>query len=426
MSDFLYYLNNHFILFVLCVSILVLLITTSRFKKKDKILLALIILSTLSLAMFEYFEIIFDKRYDYENIGRYIFSILCYVLRPTIIVLFFHIRFEFKNKIYYLVWLGVIVNALVYFSAIFAYHNPSMRFVFWYNESNHFGRTWVGYTVFFTCGLYLALLVFSSIVDTIINKTRKQINIMILITAGMAITAQIVAMVYNLETSYTTEAFVLGATLYFMYLNYENAANETIAYEREMQAKTTALMLSQIKPHFIYNTLATIQILCEIDPQKAIKTIEDFSTYLRANTDALSKTEPVMVSEEINHALAYSKIEMIRFQNVKVNFDIQDRNFKLPVLTIEPILENAIKYGVRGKEEGIVDVLTYKEENKHVLIIKDNGFGFIVDEVFKDEKIHVGVNNVRTRVINMVGGTFDIESVIGEGTTVTITVPDNQ
>jgi sensor histidine kinase YesM len=62
-----------------------------------------------------------------------------------------------------------------------------------------------------------------------------------------------------------------------------------------MQEKTTFLMLSQIQPHFVYNTLTTIQVLCEIDPEKATETIDYFSKYLRMNTDALSKTTPVPV-----------------------------------------------------------------------------------------------------------------------------------
>jgi sensor histidine kinase YesM len=185
-------------------------------------------------------------------------------------------------------------------------------------------------------------------------------------------------------------------------------------------------MLSQIQPHFIYNTLTTIQVLCEIDPAKAVKTIESFTKYLRMNTDALSKKEPVPVLEEVKHRMAYADIEMVRFDNVKVLFAIKDKDFNLPVLTIEPILENSIKYGVRARKEGKVEVTTYKEGNKHVLVVKDNGVGFDMDKVKADGKEHVGINNVKTRIINMVHGTFDVWSALNKGTIVTITIPEEK
>ena len=207
---------------------------------------------------------------------------------------------------------------------------------------------------------------------------------------------------------------------------FEMYRNDAILHEREMQDKTTSLMLSQIQPHFIYNTLATIQVLCEIDAEKAAKTIDTFSKYLRINTDALSKKEPVSILEEVKHAKTYSDIEMVRFDNVNVIFNIEDQDFKLPVLTLEPIVENAIKYGVRAKEEGIVEVRTFKEGNKHILVVKDNGIGFNVNEIKNDGRNHVGIENVKKRVENMVHGTFEIESEVGIGTTVTITVLEDK
>ena len=124
--------------------------------------------------------------------------------------------------------------------------------------------------------------------------------------------------------------------------------------------------------------------------------------------------------------MAYSDIEMVRFDNVKVIFAIKDKDFKLPVLTIEPMVENAIKYGVRAREKGKVEVITYKEDNNHVLVIRDNGVGFNLDAINYDTKNHVGIENVKTRVENMVFGTFKIESEIDKGTTVTITVPEEK
>ena len=427
MTDFLLYCNNHLILFVMCLSLFIFLFTTSRIEKKDKRSLILVVASILVLALCEYIETMFDSRHmEHENLPRYLFSTICYILRPVIIVLFYHIRFRPKGKQCLLIWIPAIINSIVYIVAVFGFRNDAMKFVYWYDENNHFGRAWPGYIVFVICAVYLVGLIVFSIIQTTRNKTRRQIDLIILFTSALAILAQGVAMVINADDPHTSDIYAIGAALYFIFLSYDRAANEAIAHERERQENTTALMLSQIQPHFIYNTLTTIQVLCEIDPEKAVKTIESFTKYLRMNTDALSKKEPVPVLEEVKHRMAYADIEMVRFDNVKVLFVIKDKDFNLPVLTIEPILENAIKYGVRARKEGKVEVTTYKEGNKHVLVVKDNGVGFDMDKVKADGKEHIGINNVKTRIINMVHGTFDVWSALNKGTIVTITIPEEQ
>ena len=424
MWDLILYLNDHYILYFLCISMLIVLLTASRLKRRDNNLLLLIVLSILALSIFEFLETLFnDNQYITPNFPRYLFASLCYMLMPTIIVLFYHMIIEFKSKKYYFIWSGVILNAIIYLLALFAYINPNMRFVFWYNDENILEKAILGYSVNVICSLYLIALITISIIE-LIKKKKNQANYIIIFTVGMFVLAQVIGILLQIRQPQTTEALAIGALLYFIYLSYEKSKEDAITYERDVQEKTTALMLSQIKPHFIYNTLATIQVLCEIDPEKASKTIEDFSKYLRMNTDALSKREPVAVTEEIKHAKVYSSIEMLRFDNIKVEFDILDEDFKLPVLTIEPMLENAIKYGIRARKDGLVKVMTYKEGNNHILVIKDNGVGFDLDKLNNDEKVHVGIDNVKTRIKNMVNGSFEITSVINEGTTITIKIPE--
>ncbi len=425
MREFLKYFNDHFFLFFMCLGLLLVISIASKINKKDKKILIIMIISILLLSTFEFLEILFDdNHFDYENYPRYLFSFITYSLRPVIIVLFYYLRMNIKNKKRYLLWSGVAINTIIYSFLLFSYKNPSMQFVVWYNSSNKFDRTFLGFTVHAICAIYLILLIIISIVDTKINKTRKQVNIIIIFTTIQAIIVQTLSMVLDLSYSYTQEAYAFGAALFFMYLSYDRAYNDAIKHEREMRDKTTALMLSQIKPHFIYNTLATIQVLCDIDPNLASKTIDSFSKYLRMNTDALNKTEPVSILDEIKHAKAYAEIEMIRFDNIEVKFDILDNDFKLPVLTIEPILENSIKYGVRARQKGIVEIKTYKDNNNHILLIKDNGIGFDINKINNDNKNHVGISNVKTRIENMVKGKFEIESIIDVGTTVKITVPE--
>ena len=184
-------------------------------------------------------------------------------------------------------------------------------------------------------------------------------------------------------------------------------------------------MMSQIQPHFLFNTLSTIQALTEIDPERASKVIEEFALYLRQNINSLNEEDMISVTKELEHTRIYSDIEQVRFPSIKIEYEIEDDDFLIPPLTIQPMVENAIRHGVRGKKHGWVAVSTWREEDAHVISIRDNGKGFDVDKMIEDtlKGDHIGLKNVRDRIIDMAGGTFKIESVEGEGTSVTIRIP---
>ena len=114
---------------------------------------------------------------------------------------------------------------------------------------------------------------------------------------------------------------------------------------------------------------------------------------------------------------------MIRFPNVRVDYGVTDVDFSVPALTVQPLVENAIRHGVRIRKEGIVTVSSRRTELCHEIVISDNGKGFDTDLLKTADGTHIGVRNVRERLERMCGGTLAVESVIGEGTTVTIRIP---
>ena len=87
------------------------------------------------------------------------------------------------------------------------------------------------------------------------------------------------------------------------------------------------------------------------------------------------------------------------------------------------MVENAIRHGIRGQENGKVTVSTRKKDNYHEIIVKDNGKGFDVEKMKHRDSSHIGLRNVKERIETMCNGTMDIESVSGEGTTITIKIP---
>ena len=117
---------------------------------------------------------------------------------------------------------------------------------------------------------------------------------------------------------------------------------------------------------------------------------------------------------------------MIRFPNVRVEYDVSDAGFSVPALTVQPLVENAIRHGVRIRREGIVTVSSRSTERFHEIVICDNGKGFDPEAVTATGGTHIGIRNVRERIEKMGGGTLTVESGSDAGTTVTIRIPLNR
>ncbi len=210
-----------------------------------------------------------------------------------------------------------------------------------------------------------------------------------------------------------------------------NTALKTAEIERELEIANTSLMISQIQPHFLYNALNTIKYLIKRDPKSAEKAVISFSRYLRGNMDSITKKEPIPFAEELEHTKNYCDIELLRFgDKLNIVYDTPVTNFSLPALSVQPIVENAIKHGVTKKADGgTVTVTTSEDERSYIIKIQDDGVGFDVqnpDLKPSETHAHIGVNNVRERLVNMVNAAFIIESQIDVGTCVTIKIPKKE
>ncbi len=210
-------------------------------------------------------------------------------------------------------------------------------------------------------------------------------------------------------------------------LNAAIRARELEAEKMILNAKLTesriSTMISQIQPHFIYNTLGTIEQLCITEPKAASKLVRNFSLYLRGNFSELDNKKPITFSQEMNHVKHYTDIEQVRFPDMTIQYDLRSVEFLLPALSVQPLVENAIKHGLMGLEEGgIVTISAYETEKYYVVEVTDDGVGFDMSAGY-DETKHVGIKNIRGRIEAMCDGTLTIESKIGSGTKATIKIP---
>ena len=193
--------------------------------------------------------------------------------------------------------------------------------------------------------------------------------------------------------------------------------------QAELANQRTSIMVLQMRPHFIYNTLLSIYYLCQQDTKKAQQVILDFSSYLRQNFTAIVKEDTIPFTEELEHTRAYLAVEQVRFEDrLFVAFDTPFTRFRLPPLTLQPIVENTVKHGV-DPELGPLQITIRPRELRHAaeITVTDNGPGCTRSD---DSEPHIALANIRERIALMCGGTLEIRPGEADGTVVIVTIPE--
>ncbi len=192
--------------------------------------------------------------------------------------------------------------------------------------------------------------------------------------------------------------------------------------KEELAREKTRVAVMQMRPHFIYNTLMSIYYLCQEDAEKAQRVILDFSSYLHNNFTAIAREDNVPFHDELEHTRAYLAVEKARFEDkLYVEFDTPVTVFKLPPLTLQPIVENAVKHGISPDLDPLYLTVRTEDTGEGVrLTVEDTGPGFAPSD--NDEPL-IALDNIRRRLKAMCGGTLYIEPREGGGTKVTVFVP---
>ncbi len=216
-------------------------------------------------------------------------------------------------------------------------------------------------------------------------------------------------------------SIIIAIEVLFLFSNVQRNIELSRQQEKNKEAQIK-LMLSQIQPHFIYNSLSSISTLITINPEKAQSALDDFTEYLRHNLASLNETHLIPFSDELKHIKTYINLEKVRFGNrVKVIYDVKVKDFDVPPLTIQPIVENAVKHGISKKIQGGTLLLkTYEEENFYYVVIIDDGIGFNIRDIDFDEEQHIGLKNIEYRLKHMCNAELNIDSEEGKGTKVVV------
>ena len=199
---------------------------------------------------------------------------------------------------------------------------------------------------------------------------------------------------------------------------------EIARQQREIAQERTSVMVLQMRPHFIYNTLMSIHSLCRLDPLKAQQVTENFTNYLRKNFNAVASNSAIPFSTELEHARAYLAVEQAQYEDMLVvDWDTPFTHFRLPPLTLQPIVENAVKHGMNPYLGPLhISIRTQHTDSDTEIIVEDTGPGFDPSD---KSKPHTTLENIRQRLEMMCGGSMTIKPRKDGGTVVTITIPDS-
>ena len=225
-------------------------------------------------------------------------------------------------------------------------------------------------------------------------------------------------MYFLLLASTLAAVFMLGAIIL-------DQTEQYYRTEQELAQMRSALVLSQVQPHFLYNSLTAIAALCEQAPAEAKEATLAFAEYLRTNMNALSAKGTVPFSVELRRIETYLYLERLRFgDELLVDMDIETTDFCLPALTIQPLVENAVKWGVGQAENGGTVKLAVRQTPLGAEVtVSDDGVGFDPARPPQDGKDHLGLQLVRDRLNAVCGATLTVESRIGQGTLARVSIP---
>lgn len=386
---FVTYFTNNYVTLLLLSTLIMLLITNHKMKTTGLHYIWVIIGIVFTLTLCEAFEDICGV-YKWNYRLLYFKTAMVYILYPLIAMLELYLVAPIKHKI--LMAAPYAVNVSLVVTDLFDTH-----LIYYHTDQYQYEGGSMNLLPILVLGFYVVMLGFYSFFFIAKRSFSKGI-----IALFMCVTSIITAIGerQGFATGCTeTVAAVEMLTYYFFLAAISFLETQKKLYEShiELEQDRIKLLVAQIQPHFIFNSLATIQSLCHSDGEAAADCVGIFGDYLRANINSLSSEDPIPFSSELEHIKQYIKLEEtgmdIKFDVV---FELGVTNFKIPPLTVQPIVENAIKHGAltRCDGTGAVRIKTEETDDSIIITITDNGTGA---KLTKHQSHHhsIGVENVK-------------------------------
>ena len=385
------------------------------FEKTGRIYI--MVLLTFALSLLEFAEIWIDE----HNLNyRLLFykAMLIYSLYPMVALLFYYFTSDVKHK--FLIFIPQLINIIINVLDLFG-----TRLIYYYYEDHGYEGGPLNFLPFAVEIFYVVLIGVYSV--RILNGKNKSKGIIMAFCMVTIIFAQFLTN-FDMPSIYLPTIIAIEILVYYFYIaaiRYNENKDALVESELALERNRNNLLLAQIKPHFINSNLAVIRSLCYEEPEKAVEMLDHFSGYLRENIQQIDDMQLVSFEREMESVDNFVYLEMQRFPDkIEVIKDIRVNDFFVPPLSVQTIVENAIRHGISmtGKK-GTVRISTLAKDNNIIVKIEDNGKGFDVDSVEFDGINHVGIKNVANRLKRILNGKIKVESEVGYGTTVTFYIP---
>ena len=231
-------------------------------------------------------------------------------------------------------------------------------------------------------------------------------------------------LITHLTKSARYDVFLMLCIVVSDYISGMSFVRRTIRQQSELRDARVAALIHQIQPHFIHNTLTSVYYLCDSDPPTAKRLVRDFNSHLRANFTSISAKTPIPFTEELEHVRAYLSVEQVRFSDkLFVEYDTPHTAFRMPALTLQPLVENAVKHNVDSARPPVhIRIRSMKTEDGSMVVIEDDGVG--MDNALPETDGHVGLQNVADRLQMLCDGTLSVSPRPEGGTVVTVFIPE--
>jgi len=403
------FIYSNFIYIILLLGFLIMIFSSKTYKKKKAILLFCLLFFTFVSMFVDYYSI--NSNVEIKKTLS-IISLILKSIEMTLLLITIN-----DNSIKYGILLVIPSSVFLTFSLLT--FNNSLLF-----EINN-GLLITGNYIWIFHLIVMINFILSIIIGIILYTNEKHPESYIIFAVSVFVLLSLILDSLGKGVLVSNTVIILGIIMIFI-LDYSKEINLMSKKKEELlQEQKTSLMISQIQPHFMYNTLATIGYLCKVNPNAASQAIDEFCDYLRANLNSISQKTNVPFMIELKHVQTYLKLEKLRFEEkLQIFYDIEFTDFLIPSLSIQPIVENAVKHGICEKVGGgTIYIRTIPYDDRIKIVIEDDGVGFDEEALKHDGKTHVGLENVKSRLETMANGTIELRSQKNKGTIVTITIP---
>ena len=392
---------------------------------------------------------IFTSAFMVEMTNR-IFVLTSILLAAVVFIVAYNMKSHNRRMRYFLGSIAFAIGGLMlqigdypkYAYAMYSLVAPIFSLYFIETERDSEGQTWDGFfwmslqslaailsviMVVFTGRGNLAFLVQYVIVIIMLLISSKDLKSSVGFMIGsMFPVAACLAGLFNKDLKVMGFGIIMLQLIVFFGYQYD-MERELLRNQIELSENKVALLMEQMHPHFIYNALQQIALLCDEDPAAVKPSIFSFSSYLRKNLEALTNEKMIPFLTEMEHVDAYVELSQIlpsrKFELVK---DFQITDFYIPALTVQPLVENAIYYGIGMSEEGNVIRLETKLEGGYVVVrVTDDGRGKKTSLPTQKKHNSVGTKNVITRLKILCDGEY-ILNKSENGSEAIIKIPENR